>query len=158
MEVAPNADPDRIKQQYRFLVQAYHPDKFRSQEQKARAEEKLKQINEAYAVLSDPLERASYDRQRLNAARNGSPAWEEPARPAPPPNPRKPPKSPAELAKTNDQLGTGCVLIYIVVAAVLFIALRGLLRSVWVVLAILILAAVITLPLVYKLDDTLREK
>lgn len=62
-EISPNASPDEIKNQYRFLVQAWHPDKFGSPESKARAEEKLKQINEAYAVLNDPKKRKEYDRE-----------------------------------------------------------------------------------------------
>lgn|GEM_PF-2485668 len=64
LEVEPNASQDQIKNQYRFLVQAWHPDKFGSPESKAKAEEKLKQINEAYNVLKDPVKREQYNHQR----------------------------------------------------------------------------------------------
>ncbi len=64
LEVEPNASQDQIKNQYRFLVQAWHPDKFGSPETKAKAEEKLKQINEAYDLLKDPIKREQYNHQR----------------------------------------------------------------------------------------------
>jgi molecular chaperone DnaJ len=54
-----NANADEIKKAYRKLALQYHPDK--NPGDKA-AEEKFKQINEAYAVLSDPEKRAHYDR------------------------------------------------------------------------------------------------
>jgi curved DNA-binding protein CbpA len=56
-----NTTQEKIKQQYYFLVYAWHPDKFSSPAQKAKAEEKIKVINEAYEVLSNPLKRAQYD-------------------------------------------------------------------------------------------------
>lgn len=54
-----NASADEIKKAYRKLALQYHPDKNRGDKA---AEEKFKQINEAYAVLSDPEKRANYDR------------------------------------------------------------------------------------------------
>jgi curved DNA-binding protein CbpA len=62
--VPSNVSPDKIKEQFRFLVQAFHPDKHSSPAHKARAEEMLRKITEAYRVLSDPLQRAAYDRRR----------------------------------------------------------------------------------------------
>ncbi len=52
-----NATQDEIKRAYRELALRYHPDRNKSKE----AEEKFKQINEAYAVLSDPEKRRQYD-------------------------------------------------------------------------------------------------
>jgi len=52
-----NATQEEIKRAYRRLVLKYHPDRNKSKE----AEEKFKEINEAYAVLSDPKKRQQYD-------------------------------------------------------------------------------------------------
>ncbi len=54
-----NASEEDIKRAYRKLAMQYHPD--RNPGDKA-AEEKFKEINEAYQVLSDPQKRAHYDR------------------------------------------------------------------------------------------------
>src|ERR1043165_4130059 len=62
--VASNVSPEKIKEQFRFLAQAFHPDKHASPAHKARAEEMLRKITAAYRVLSDPLQRAAYDKKR----------------------------------------------------------------------------------------------
>lgn len=59
--VSTNASIKEIKERFRFLAQAYHPDKFANAEHKAQAEEQFKKINEAYQILSDPRKRAEYD-------------------------------------------------------------------------------------------------
>ena len=56
--VARTATPEDIKSAFRRLARQYHPDV----SQEANAEEKFKEINEAYAVLSEPDKRAAYDR------------------------------------------------------------------------------------------------
>lgn len=53
--VSRNASIDEIKKAYRRLAHRYHPDKPGGDEQK------FKEINEAYEVLSDPQKRAHYD-------------------------------------------------------------------------------------------------
>jgi molecular chaperone DnaJ len=53
-----NATEDEIKRAYRKLALKYHPD--RNPGDKS-CEEKFKEINEAYACLSDPQKRANYD-------------------------------------------------------------------------------------------------
>jgi CheY-like chemotaxis protein len=63
LEVLPTATQEEIKEQYYFLIQAWHPDKFRSSQQKAKAEEKSKELNIAYSVLKDVVKRAEYDRK-----------------------------------------------------------------------------------------------
>ncbi len=55
-----NASLEEIKKAYRELALRYHPDRV-PPEQKKEAEEKFKEISEAYAVLSDPQKRALYD-------------------------------------------------------------------------------------------------
>ncbi|RTI01181.1 molecular chaperone DnaJ [Thermus scotoductus] len=52
-----NATQEEIKRAYKRLARQYHPDVNKSPE----AEEKFKEINEAYAVLSDPEKRRVYD-------------------------------------------------------------------------------------------------
>jgi curved DNA-binding protein CbpA len=59
-----NVAPEKIKEQFRFLAQAFHPDKHASPAHKARAGEMLRKITEAYRILSDPLQRAAYDKKR----------------------------------------------------------------------------------------------
>ncbi|HWR40611.1 MAG TPA: J domain-containing protein [Patescibacteria group bacterium] len=59
------ATEKEIKQAYRKLARKHHPDLHQGNAKTA-AEEKFKQINEAYEVLSDPDKRAKYD--RLGAA------------------------------------------------------------------------------------------
>ncbi|MEU1252640.1 molecular chaperone DnaJ [Streptomyces sp. WAC 01325] len=56
--VARTADPDEIQRAYRTLARRYHPDVNKDPE----AEERFKEINEAFSVLSDPEQRARYDR------------------------------------------------------------------------------------------------
>src|SRR5207245_5854840 len=50
-----------IKKAYRRLAMQYHPDRV-GPDEKAAAEEKFKEITEAYEVLCDPEKRAVYDR------------------------------------------------------------------------------------------------
>ncbi|EAW37450.1 molecular chaperone DnaJ [Lyngbya sp. PCC 8106] len=56
--VARNADKEEIKRAYRRLARKYHPDV----NKEAGAEERFKEINRAYEVLSEPEIRARYDR------------------------------------------------------------------------------------------------
>ncbi|MBE6045401.1 MAG: molecular chaperone DnaJ [Clostridiales bacterium] len=53
------ASDDEIKKAFRKLAMKYHPDKNPGDKE---AEEKFKEINEAYAVLSDPEQKSKYDR------------------------------------------------------------------------------------------------
>lgn len=66
-----NASGDDLKSAFRRLARQYHPDINKSSD----AEEKFKEINEAYAVLSDEQKRAAYDRYGHAGVRgpNGAP-------------------------------------------------------------------------------------
>ena len=54
-----NATDDELKKAFRKLAKKYHPDA--NPDNKAEAEKKFKEVNEAYEVLSDPQKRKMYD-------------------------------------------------------------------------------------------------
>jgi molecular chaperone DnaJ len=66
--VAKNAPQDEIKSSYRKLAMKYHPD--RNPGDKS-AEEKFKEVKEAYEMLSDEKKRAAYDQFGHAAAESG---------------------------------------------------------------------------------------
>jgi len=72
--VARGATDDEIKKSFRKLARQYHPDVAKT---KKGAEEKFKEINEAYEVLSDPEKRKKYDEL--------GPNWKQGAEFHPPP-------------------------------------------------------------------------
>ena len=55
--ISKTASADEIKSAYRKLAKKYHPDVCKEEN----AEEKFKEIQEAYAVLSDPQKKQMYD-------------------------------------------------------------------------------------------------
>lgn len=57
--VARNASDDEIKKAYHKLVMKYHPDRNPGDKD---AEEKFKEVNNAFDILKDPQKRAAYDR------------------------------------------------------------------------------------------------
>ncbi|MGC9124332.1 MAG: DnaJ C-terminal domain-containing protein [Thermoplasmata archaeon] len=67
--VSRNATQDEIKKAYRRLARQYHPDL--NPNNRKEAEEKFKEITEAYQVLSDPEKRKIYDQFRYEGL-NGS--------------------------------------------------------------------------------------
>lgn len=50
--VSPGASQEEIKAAYRALVKKHHPDRFTDEAEKARATERIKEINEAYDMLT----------------------------------------------------------------------------------------------------------
>ena len=58
--VPKDAPLDAIKKAYRSLALKHHPDRVQESEKK-QAEEKFKEISEAYGVVSDPAKRKTYD-------------------------------------------------------------------------------------------------
>src|SRR5271154_467954 len=68
------ASADEIKKSFRKLARQHHPDVAKD---KKKSEEKFKEINEAYEVLSDPAKRKKYDELGAN--------WKQGAEFRPPP-------------------------------------------------------------------------
>ena len=66
--VSKTATQDEIKSAFRKLARKYHPD---TAKDKKSAEEKFKEINEAYEVLSDPEKRKKYDEYGANWQQGG---------------------------------------------------------------------------------------
>ena len=65
LEVSPDASPEEIKIAWRDLVQVWHPDRFAGNDRlKQRAEQTLKEINEAYERLTKPEKFAESDRRK----------------------------------------------------------------------------------------------
>jgi len=58
LSIARNATDEEVKRAFRKLAFKYHPDRNRDDG----AEERFKEVNEAYEVLSDPDKRTAYDR------------------------------------------------------------------------------------------------
>ena len=71
--VARTATETEIKQAFRKLARKYHPDVAKGKD-KAAADDKFKEINEANEVLSDPDKRRKYDELGVN--------WNRPERQA----------------------------------------------------------------------------
>ena len=78
LEVSPNASAPVIKAAYRCLVQQHHPDKNAGDRI---SEAKLALINQAYAVLADPLLKARYDEKRAASDERRSGRGLAPAKP-----------------------------------------------------------------------------
>jgi len=90
--VTRNATDEEIKRTFRKLAFEYHPDHNREDG----AEEKFKELNEAYEILSNPNERADYDARQASYAQ--AQVTHKPYRPAP--------STAKELARVIMQKGT----------------------------------------------------
>ena len=62
--VPKDAKADEIKKAYRKLARKYHPDTTVGDADRDKAEERFKEISEAYDVLSDTSRRKEYDEAR----------------------------------------------------------------------------------------------
>src|SRR5438552_16580724 len=69
LEVERTASDEEIKKAYRRLAMKYHPDRNNGAKE---AEERFKEITEAYDVLRDPQKRAAYDRYGEAGLRGGA--------------------------------------------------------------------------------------
>ena len=71
LDINKNATKDEIKNAYKKLAMKYHPDK--NIDNKKEAEEKFKQVSEAYEVLSDDKKKYEYDNGRNIVLNNQNP-------------------------------------------------------------------------------------
>lgn len=60
LQVNRNASAEIVEKAYKTLAKKYHPD-LQTEENKKQSEEILKEINEAYEILSDPEKKQNYD-------------------------------------------------------------------------------------------------
>jgi curved DNA-binding protein CbpA len=107
--IDPAATAAEIKERFRFLSHAYHPDKFATIPQREAAEREFKRINEAYQVLSDPIQKASYDRERTKRATTESAA-----------SPRSPSNS-STGSKVSEIENAGSVFLLWLIAAMMLV-------------------------------------
>ena len=71
LNISKNANKTEIKKAYKKLVKKYHPDLYNGD--KNFAEQKIKQINEAYDILSDSEKKLEYDNYLNNNSYNYNP-------------------------------------------------------------------------------------
>jgi hypothetical protein len=77
LQLHENAHPVLVTQAFRVLAAMYHPDNGESGDR-----DQFERVVQAYRVLSDPVRRAAYDRERSSGP-NGSPSAREGVAPTP---------------------------------------------------------------------------
>lgn len=133
LQIAPSAEQEVVEAAYRRLAQKYHPDHNPNPDASAR----MVEINQAYAVLSDPLSRARYDSARHFTEASPHVAEAQPQQ-APrqgstssPPAPRSPttpiPRSTAGCS-TIWRIGVRLVLVGVLIGCLFVVALAYLLQ------------------------------
>lgn len=102
LQVKETASDEVIKGAYRYLSQKWHPDRNRNNTQEA--ERVLKIINQAYAILSDPLKRKEHDewiKRQKESAETHKP--ESPRAPPPPQDEQRHPNDDVQSDSIEDE-------------------------------------------------------
>lgn len=82
LEISPDTAPEEIKRQYRDLVNIWHPDRFGSNPRLSqKAEDRLKQINEAWETVSAAIESGSLNQANFDCQENNTGNRSGPTRP-----------------------------------------------------------------------------
>ncbi len=110
--ITPNATPEEVRIAFRNMARIYHPDRNSAPD----AEERFKDINDAYERLADPQKRQAYD-ELLNVAANTeaaaapspSSAAETPPPTAPPPTASTTPPQAYATSTTTSAVGRGSI-------------------------------------------------
>lgn len=87
LQLAPDAEPELVKAAFKALAKKYHPDRFQEPAEKARAEERMRRINEAQRLIDS----GQYQPPSVGAEVSNHPE-PEPPRVVPPPPPPRPPQ------------------------------------------------------------------
>ncbi len=211
LQVDPSAGQDIITAAYKQLAKTFHPDVNKSPE----ANRAMQRINIAYQILSDPLQRARYDRelqqQRENQAkpsentddrvrqtqehsypqdqprhsdvRHSDVRYSDikyPFQGADPGAPAGEVRTPEWLQRernrtkhwrTNDNrysrdrnrekpkgaIRWGWAVLYVILASVLFLIFGLQAKSIEGVIAFLVVALILSIPIVFRMDETLRK-
>lgn len=78
LEVNKNASPEVIEKAYKTLVKKYHPD-LQTDSSKEKAENKMKELNEAYEILSNTEKRQAYNSKLEESEKKSSSESKEPS-------------------------------------------------------------------------------
>ncbi len=99
LQLAPGAEPDLVKAAFKALARKHHPDRFTDPEDKARAEERMKRLNEAQRLLTEGGYRPPPQAREPNWSSPPPPAAASPTPKAPPPRERGRSTPPASKSK-----------------------------------------------------------
>lgn len=122
LQIDPSAEPEVIAAAYRRLAMKYHPD---TNSDSAEAKARMQALNEAYAVLSDPVRRAAYDRRLAAEDLSPSPQPRSNEWSAPNATYTAPPPPDAREAEGVPINARSVVMFLIIAAALLGLVLLG---------------------------------
>lgn len=115
LQVSPKAGPEVIAAAYRRLARKYHPDTYAG----ADASERMRELNEAYEVLSDRARRNAYDHARGQARRETPEPEREPTRRRAREEASKPPRAAKTAARGGGKRRAMPTLSWLVVVVVI---------------------------------------